>query len=240
MSRFYAPIECFDGASVTLSPDESHHLRDVLRVHVGDEIGVFDGTGREFACRVVELDKKAARLSIINETEPPSPESSCEVTVGAAILKADKFETVVQKSVELGVVRLVPLITHRAEVRPEILDKKLVRWRRIALDASKQCGRARLMDVAPAVSISAFVQASNDLSARLVFSERGGSPFSTLRSSDSITAVFGPEGGWEDSELDQCRSNGFSVITLGRRILRADTAAIAITAILQHQFGDLN
>ncbi|HLM58421.1 MAG TPA: RsmE family RNA methyltransferase, partial [Pyrinomonadaceae bacterium] len=119
--RFYAPPEAFaDGAGrVSLSPDETRHLRDVLRLRPGDEAYVFDGEGREFACVLAESGGRGAGavLEVRARAEPPSPESPLELTLAVALLKGEKFDLVVQKATELGVSRIAPVITRRADVR---------------------------------------------------------------------------------------------------------------------------
>src|ERR1044072_7218044 len=148
--RFYAPPISFsqDGQSATLSAGETRHLRDVLRLRVGDEAYVFDGEGREVRGSVREVDRSSSILRIIEQAQPLSPESPLILTLAVALLKGEKFDVVVQKATELGASCVVPLVTSRADVRihnPEDAQKKQARWQRIALEATKQCGRAKLM-----------------------------------------------------------------------------------------------
>ena len=244
MRRFFAPPENFIDGKVALGPEETRHLRDVLRLHEGDKVSVFDGLGREFACTVKKMSKKDSVLSLIEEISPTAPESTLELTLAAAILPGEKFDLVVQKAVELGIVKLQPLYTKRCEARPEASGSRLERWRKIALEAAKQSGRAKLMALAEPVRLSDFllrpsVPRSKDESL-IFFSERDGTGFPEIKAGKKITAVFGPKGGWDDLELDAAKQAGFAVITFGGRIMRAETAAIAMSAILQHRFGDLS
>lgn len=243
MRRFYAPPENFSVQSVQLGTDETRHLRDVLRLREGGEMHVFDGEGSEFLCRIETIGKKGAGLSIINEVTPSSPESPLELTLAAALLKGDKIDLIVQKAVELGVSRLQPLFTKRCDVKKTIKDTRTDRWRKIALEAAKQTGRAKLMTVETPLEFAGFAEGLNDSSvgneSTIMFTERGGKGFSEIKQCEKITAIVGPEGGWEDSELEIAGNNGIKLITLGGRILRADTAAISIAAVLQHRFGDL-
>ncbi len=226
------------GDTVSLDVGETRHLRDVLRQSVGDEVIIFDGEGREFFCRILKISKDGAETRILNEIEPTAPESSFRIHVAAAITPPDKFDLIVQKCVELGVHQFTPLVTARCEIRVKDGSKKLERWQRIAFEAAKQCGRARLMAVNRIVDFQPFVEAEK--SQMVMFSEREGEGFDEISRLSHLTALYGPKGGWEDSELTAARAGGASIITFGGRILRAETAAIALTAILQHRFGDMN
>jgi 16S rRNA (uracil1498-N3)-methyltransferase len=240
MHRFYSTD--FDSLSnqAFLDETETRHLRDVLRIRVGDSVNVFDGIGNEHTGRVEQISRHSTVLSALRSCPPASPESNFDLTLAVALTKGDKFELVIQKAVELGVNRITPILTERCDVRPGGGEKRLVRWTRIAIDATKQCGRARLITIDPVTEFDTFLENSSNETATVLFSERGGRKFESIDVEASIRAVIGPEGGWEQHELDQAERHGFSIITLGGRILRAETAAIAIAAILQHRFGDLS
>jgi 16S rRNA (uracil1498-N3)-methyltransferase len=247
--RFYAPPIAFshDGQSATLSADETRHLRDVLRLRVGDEAYVFDGEGKEFRGFVSDIERSSSILRIIEEAEPPSHESPLNLTLAVALLKGEKFDVVVQKATELGASCVVPLITSRADVRihnPEDAQKKQARWQRIALEATKQCGRAKLMKIDEPILFAEFVArpaVSRELC--LTFSERDGSPLAaavdSIEQPSSVKAIVGSEGGWTDEEIQQAGTAQWKIVTLGGRTLRAETAAITVAALLQHRFGDL-
>ncbi|MDQ3917919.1 MAG: 16S rRNA (uracil(1498)-N(3))-methyltransferase [Acidobacteriota bacterium] len=250
--RFYAPPEAFapDGARVALSAEESRHLRDVLRLRAGDEAFVFDGEGREFACVVRDgggRGQASATLEVRGPVEPPRPESPLELTLGVALLKGEKFDLVVQKATELGATRVVPLETRRADVRlrdAKEAARRVERWRRLALEASKQSGRARVPVVAEPTTLDSLTSdAPRAGELRLLFAERGGDGLDAITFNNGsrpvVTALVGPEGGWDDEEIALARGRGSTIITLGGRTLRAETAAIAVAALLQHLFGDL-
>src|SRR5450432_3738671 len=152
--RFYAPVEAFSADHVTLSTDEARHLRDVLRLGPGDEIYIFDGEGREFHCLIEKSRRDWTSLRIVKEVSPAKPESQLDLTLAIALLKGEKFDLVVQKATELGVAQIQPVITQRADVRlREDQDaKRGTRWQRIALEAAKQSGRARVPEVAAPIS----------------------------------------------------------------------------------------
>jgi len=237
MRRFFAPVENFNQQKISLSVEESKHLRDVLRLIEGAKVKVFDGAGKEFLCAVEKIEKKTTVLKIISETAPTAPESTLNLTMAVALLKGEKFDLIVQKAVELGVTKLVPLDTKRADVKLKDTEKRVERWRKIALEAAKQSGRAKLMLVEQTINFEKFIETAGGT--RILFAERGGASFSEIETSGKITAVIGSEGGWETAEIETARENGFEVITFGSRILRAETAAIVVAAILQNRFGDL-
>ncbi|HEX7721577.1 MAG TPA: 16S rRNA (uracil(1498)-N(3))-methyltransferase [Pyrinomonadaceae bacterium] len=247
--RFYTPPGAFapDAKSVTLSAEETRHLRDVLRLKSGDEVYVFDGAGREVRGQIQSVMRDSTEVSVADEVEPARPESPLNLTLAMALLKGEKFDLVVQKMTELGVARVIPVISARADVkiRSDVdAERKLIRWRRITLEASKQCGRARLMDIENPTAFHDFVEWPTVDELRLMFSELGGTSLAaavgeTNQKSDGVTALVGSEGGWTNEEIDQARDAGWKIVTLGGRILRAETAAIAVSALLQHRLGDL-
>ncbi len=248
--RFYAPPIAFalDAQTVSLSADEARHARGVLRLQPGDEVYVFDGAGREFRCAVREFVRDGAVVDVLEEVEPARPESSLNLTLGIALLKGEKFDLVLQKATELGASRIVPVATSRADVRIREGDeakRKVTRWQRIVLEAAKQCGRAQLMEIEEPVVFRALIDSpaeAGDL--RLIFAERNGTSLAEVArnppsASAKVFALIGPEGGWADEEIELARKAGWQIVTLGGRTLRAETAAIAIVALLQHCFGDL-
>ncbi|MDQ2746164.1 MAG: 16S rRNA (uracil(1498)-N(3))-methyltransferase [Acidobacteriota bacterium] len=238
MRRFYASTEQFQNAAVWLNVEETRHLRDVLRLKEGGKAQVFDGAGREFLCVIQSIGRNEARLEIVEEITPSAAESPLNLTLAVALLKGEKFDLVVQKAVELGVGELVPLNTKRSDVKLKDAAKKVERWRKIALEACKQSGRAKLMRIENPVDFGEYIETA--AGAKILFAECGGARFSAIEKSAQMTAVVGAEGGWESAEIEAARKNNFQIITFGGRILRAETAAITVAAILQNQFGDLN
>lgn len=236
MRRFYALPENTGDEIITLEHEETRHLRDVLRLREGEEILVFNGEGKEFLCAIKKVLKKETKLKIIKESAPRAPESNLNLTLAVALLRGEKFDLVVQKAVELGVTKFFPLNTKRAEVKLKDGEKKLERWRKIVVEATKQCGRAKLMKINLPTDFTEFIASAKG--SKILFAEKSGESFSVIKSSDKIVAVIGAEGGWEDAEIEAARENDFQIVTFGGRILRAETAAISIAAVLQHRFGD--
>lgn len=232
---------------VALGADEARHARDVLRLEPGEEVFVFDGEGHEYRCLIAELTSRAAILNVLEQVPAASPESPLHLTLAVALLKGEKFDLVVQKATELGVARLTPLMTARADVRirePGDARKKVERWTRIAFESAKQCGRAQLMLVDPPGNLDEFFRSITDVQLKLTYTARDGDSHADLSKVEmkdrQIAAMIGPEGGWTDDELKQASGNGCQIVTLGGRIMRAETAAIAVATLLQHRFGDLN
>ena len=241
MRRFYAPKASFTATSVTLDQDETKHLRDVLRLKIGDEIAVFDGQGNEFLCRIETIGKKESTAAIVKHIDASAPESPLQLTLASVVIPGDKYDLIVQKAVELGVTTFVPLASIRSEVKLKDLPKKLIRWRRIALDVAKQCGRAYRMSIKEPQNIADFLAETKTCDCpKIFFSEREGAKLPELREPKELITVIGPKGGWDDAELETAQNNDFNIVTLGGRTMRAETAAIALTAILQHRFGDVN
>ncbi|MDX6611319.1 MAG: rRNA (uracil1498-N3)-methyltransferase [Blastocatellia bacterium] len=247
--RFYAPPGAIDAKAntATLSGDEARHLRDVLRLAQGDEVFLFDGEGREYRCSINKIGRASSTLRVIEEVTAAALESPLKLTIAVALLKGDKFDLVVQKATELGVTRIIPVKTARADIRlrdSADADKRVARWQRIALEAAKQCGRALVPGVAAPTEFSKLVSDPELVAGkRFMFCERGGEPlpesYGDQPKPDSMIALVGSEGGWTDEEVNGARETGWQIVTLGGRILRAETAAIAVSALLQHRFGDL-
>jgi 16S rRNA (uracil1498-N3)-methyltransferase len=249
--RFYAPASAFDSSltRVTLAADEARHLREVLRLKVGDQVYVFNGEGKEFQCRVEETRRDAAHLMVIQEVAPARPESPLHLTLAVALLKGQKFDLVIQKAIELGVSGVVPVVTQLADVRlrdHEDVAKRLERWQRIALEAAKQSGRAVVPVIAEPVPFKIMIHdaMAKPGSRALLFSERDGRSLKEAAEvlplkESPLTALVGSEGGWTDEELMAARASGWTIVTLGGRTLRAETAAIAVAVLLQHLAGDL-
>jgi len=243
--RFYASRMDFaaDSSTITLSGDEARHARDVLRLGQGDEVFVFDGEGREYRSIIADIAPRSMTLNVVEETQPAKPESPLDLTLAVALLKGEKFDLVVQKATELGVTKLVPLITTRADVRirePQDAARKVDRWLRIALEAAKQCGRARLMQVNAPTNLDEFFRSITDVRLKVMFTERDGGSLDVAKADfKSVIAMVGSEGGWTGEEITQARAHDWKLVTLGGRTLRAETAAIAAATLLQHRFGDL-
>ncbi|MBU22714.1 MAG: 16S rRNA (uracil(1498)-N(3))-methyltransferase [Acidobacteria bacterium] len=244
LPRFFAPSLDGRAASVELPPDESRHLRQVVRLGVGDEVRVFDGCGLEFLGRVDQLGREAVTVALV-ERSTAAPESTVAVTLASVMLKGRTFDAVVRDATALGVVAVQPLVAEkqaapRASSRPGTRRSGAAdRWRRIAVAAAKQCGRAIVPEVREPLSVGEFADAAqSDLN--LVLAEPGGTPADTVRVRDlldrprptAVSLAVGPEGGWTPDELTRFDARGFQAVTLGGRVLRAETAPVVALAAL--------
>jgi 16S rRNA (uracil1498-N3)-methyltransferase len=233
-NRFYYPAAMRSGDSVELGGEEFHHAVRVHRSRAGEEVELFDGRGKGFVGRIDTIGKTSARIEILDPA--PSRELTLELTLCLALIQPDKFELVLQKGTELGVHRFVPLITDRAEVRPERLNPKRERWEKLVLEAAKQSGRASL----PALDgPQTFASAVHRDSLRIVFDAEA-EPTPLPPTVESLSLFIGPEGGWSDEELALASEAGCAFRRLGPRRLRAETAAIAAVTMAATRFGDLS
>jgi len=211
-----------------LTGDEARHLSAVMRAKVGDEVDLFDGSGAEFTARVVALAKHAVELAIV-ERRDLSRELSFALTLAVALPKGDRQKWLVEKATELGVTRLVPLVTERGVAQP--VTAALDRLRRSVIEASKQCGRNRLMEVTPPAGATDFFAAAPPGATRVI-ADPSGQPIASCKipGGTSIVSAIGPEGGFSPAELTAARVGGWQTVSLGDRILRVETAAVALAA----------
>src|SRR5215470_393948 len=241
--RFYAPPAQITDSGVTLDAEESHHLTRVLRLSEGALVFVFDGEGAEYECEVARVAKREVELNVLRRLDG-AVESPLRLTLAQALIKGDKFDWVIQKATELGVTRIVPLVTDHSDIKraEERAEQRLQRWRRISLEALKQCGRRRLVEICEPAPFDDFCGSVVD-SASLIFSEHGGGSLrevsAKLQDVDQLSLCVASEGGWSERELLKAESSGFTPVSLGSRILRTETAAIVAVTLAQHLFGDL-
>ncbi len=239
MTRRYFVDNRITGETATLSGPEAHHLLHVMRANPGDEIILFDGSGDEFPARVEALRRSEADLAILGR-ETVNRELPCPVILGVALPKGDRQRWLVEKAVELGVTQLVPVDTARSVAQPNA--KALERLRRAVIEASKQCGRNRLMEVVPAQGWPEFLSSTADVPVRLVAhpSPESQPPNLPNPMPGPVALAIGPEGGFTDEEVAQATRQGWRSTTLGSRILRIETAALALAAVAAMNLEDHN
>ncbi len=236
--RVHLPPDQVAAGHATIGPEARHYLQHVLRLAPGAEVEVFDGAGGLWDGRI-EPGFEAVALGPRREAKG----GSAVIWLAFALAKGEKADLVVGKATELGVARLLPLAAERSVVRLDAAkgEERAARWRRIAEEASRQCGRADVPEVlAPAPLAQLLAEAPAGF-ARLLFHADGGAPLGALAPSPAggYLAIVGPEGGLSPAEVRACEAAGAVRVSLGPRTLRAETAAIAVAAILQLRFGDL-
>ncbi len=239
--RVFVDDELEAGDQIDLPADTVNYLRNVLRLKDGQFLEVFNGRGRRAHGRLA-LARREAR-ALIDSSEPSPEESVVPITLMAALAKGEKMELVIQKAVELGVTTIAPVETERSvlELKGDRAEKRLIRWRQIMINACEQCGRDTLPTIEPIRSLEQALRAI-DTPIRLVLDPRARQPLTTLRDQprpNAVALLVGPEGGLTEDEVTSAGAHGFRAMTLGPRILRAETAAITGVAVLQYQWGDL-
>jgi len=245
MPRFYAPQPRIVDGILTIEGEEAKHIRKVLRLRPGDDVLIFDGSSKEYEGTIIK-EKASSVLIRIREIHPSQNESPIRITLAQSLLKGEKMDYLIQKSTELGVKGIVPFFSSRSV--PLLMEKSRStarhrRWEKIAIEASKQCGRGVLPQIMPLMTYSEMLKNVPPNSVRLLFWEREGEHLKeVLEQSDRNTEIFfivGPEGGLSQEEVDAGKREDFIPVNLGRRILRSETAAVCLLGILQYELGDM-
>jgi 16S rRNA (uracil1498-N3)-methyltransferase len=243
MRRFTLPPDRPPGGRVTFDRDESRHLTRVLRLHPGDTVVATDGTGRDYTVRLESVGEPATGI-VLAATDGVAA-SPLAVTLVQGVPKGDRMEAIVRASTELGVARVQPVLCERTVVRlePARWRDRLRRWQRVAREAAKQSGRAVIPEVDAPRPLAEALEAAGPADLALCPWEGGGAPLGRALPDDirprSALLLVGPEGGLATHEVEAARARGFTVVSLGPRILRTETAGPAMLAILQARFGDL-
>ncbi len=244
MPRIFLPLG-ENPHTVRISGEKARYLVTVLRCEKGGELEILDGRGHSFSTRIVSLTRQEV-IAEVTGVSRRDTESRLLITLIQGVLKGEKMELVIQKTTELGVREIFPVVTERSQIRE---TRKTGRWRKIAEYASRQCGRAAVPVIHEPVSFVSLFSANPERtpfpekSRGLLFWEEGGIPMKEVRDRVgeclSMTIAIGPEGGFTKGEVKRAESGGFIPVSLGNRILRAETAAISATALVQFLFGDL-
>lgn len=227
------------GDSVTMSSEESAHMTRVLRMKAGDKFILVDGVGGENICCISSVDNGLVSADVL-EKRACEADPKVKITLYQACLKSDKLEFVLQKSVELGVSAYVPFVSSRCVKVPDSkgMQKMKTRMDKIAAEAVKQCGRAVLPEVGTAIRFPELIKRLEEHELVLFAYECETAPLKgTIGSAKDIALVIGPEGGFDLSEAEAIKTAGAVSVSLGKRILRAETAALALTAIVSYETG---
>src|SRR3990172_898595 len=239
MHRFYIDERMSVGGEAYIKGPEARHVKDVLRLKVGDKVVLFDGSGMEFSGEITGIARDQVSVDILEGKEGET-ESPIEIILGQGIPKSDKMDLIVQKSTELGVSKIVPIFTERV-VPKSFSPNKLERWRRIAIEACKQSGRVTVPEVLEPIRFEEFVKNADIPSLCLIpwEEEKETSLEKVLPAaliSGKVTLIVGPEGGLAGPEIELARRGGFTPVSLGKRILRTETVSISLLSIIQYLY----
>jgi 16S rRNA (uracil1498-N3)-methyltransferase len=226
-------------AELDLDDASAHYLSHVLRVRPGAALCLFDGRGGEYRAELLSIYKDRVRV-FVHSYEARESESHFKLTLIQGIAKPDHMDWVMQKAVELGVHHIVPLqCAFTQHFDPQRRSKRHEHWHKIIINACMQCGRNRVPQLSPVMSLDEWVQ-HEDSSCRCVLAPHGGHHLGALHPQNALSVLIGPEGGLNERELDLCTQAGYLNIRLGARILRTETAALAALAAAQTLWGDFN
>ena len=240
LTRLYVEEPLQSGTRCHITGSAANHVRRVLRLGVGAAVSLFDGTGGEYAARIESVHRDSVIVEV-GAHAPIERESPLDLTLAQGISRGERMDWVIQKATELGVRRIVPLITLRSVVRLDArqAQRKLQHWRGISIAACEQCGRNRLPQIAVPLELGAFLaDEASAATQRLVLALAGSARIRELDRLDRITLLVGPEGGLAEEEQSAAIGRGYLSVQLGPRVLRTETAAVAALAALQQACGD--
>jgi len=245
MPTFFIGPEAITLPTIHISGPLLHHLRESLRLHQGESLTLTDHHGSRYHVEVTETSPRAINTRVLKQETAP-PRSTPQIVLGQALLKGEKMDWVLQKATELGVDTIVPLETHHSVVKPipERVERQRTRWSRIVLEAAQQSERWTIPTVLDPTGLERFCDRQSGATMKGILSERSkGSSLASLalprEPHHVIVLLIGPEGGWTAEEQGRAQDLGFVSLTLGGRILRAETAALAALSILQSRLGSL-
>jgi 16S rRNA (uracil1498-N3)-methyltransferase len=246
MHRFFVAEENLRGQQVVLTGRQAHQIRNVLRMKSGDHIIVLDNTGCEYTVALTKVGWQDVVCEVISKQQAQA-EPRTQITLYQSLLAREKFEWVLQKCTEVGVASFVPIVTKRSIVRGQgaITPRKLSRWRDIITEAAEQSGRGRIPQLDAPVNFVDAVSRISDFDRCLIGSPgaAGSSVREILRNGNAkpvtVALFIGPEGGFTDEEIADACSKGATAFSLGKRILRTETAAVVASAVILYELGEL-
>jgi len=244
MRHFYIDPSALTRPLVALRGSEAHHIKNVLRLKPDDRIKLIDGTGSEYEAVIKKLDNEKVEVEIRREFQPPVT-TGARIVMAQAFLKEKKMDDLVRKLSELGIAGWIPFFSNRSVARPDKdrLAGRIRRWKRIAAEAVKQCRRRDMLQISEPLSFKEVLESSKTCDLKIVFWENETAPLNrdlgSQVPSKKIVLMLGPEGGFTEQEIEMARHSGFKVAGLGPRILRAETATLAASTLIQYLYGDM-
>jgi 16S rRNA (uracil1498-N3)-methyltransferase len=244
MPRFYVPQAKIENGMLRVEGSEVRHIRRVLRLKTGDGIVVFDGSGNEFEGKILE-ESPSSVVIMVQSIFSSERESPLEITLAQSLLKGEKMDYLIQKATELGIKEIVPF--HSSRSVPLIEKSRRLnrhhRWEKIAVEASKQCGRGLIPKIEILRDYDEILKSiSSDFLCLILWEKEGArlkDIFKRSREKRKVFFVVGPEGGLSEEEIRIAKEKDFIPITLGKRILRSETASLCLLSILQYEWGDI-
>lgn len=239
MRRIYTGSPLSEGHHAELDENAAQHVGRVLRMQPGQELKLFNGDGRDYPATITEASKKRVEV-LVGAPEPNLTESSLQIVLGQTLSKGDRMDYAVQKAVEMGVTRIVPLTTERCDVKlkGDREEKRLRHWQSVAVSAAEQCGRARVPEILPVMTVEQWLEHSRECDLRLVLHHRTKQALSSITKPGCIALMIGPEGGLTADEIAHAEKEGFVPVALGPRVLRTETAPVAAVSLCQWLWGD--
>jgi 16S rRNA (uracil1498-N3)-methyltransferase len=245
MTRFFVPKKNLSDTHGLIDGQELVHLKKVLRLVPGDRVTIFDDSGWEHEAVILSLNAEQGKIEIVRSYQAAT-ESPLQITLGIALTKGERMDWIVEKATELGVRTIIPFSSSYSV--PQLDEKKVMkrteRWQKIALSATKQCGRTRMPDISLLREYRKLVDEASSQTLKLILWEKENHQslyqiHDKYGDVDAVLIVVGPEGGFTVEEAQLAQRHGFETVEMGRRILRADTAAVAAITLVQFLWGDL-
>jgi 16S rRNA (uracil1498-N3)-methyltransferase len=244
MPVYFIQSKSIQNDRIDLTGELAHHLRDVLRCRPGEIVSLVDEKQVQYRAALDQVNKKQVVAKILRKDESPGRPAR-SVTLAQAILKGKKMDWVIQKSAELGVTTLIPVVTERTIARPksERESHQTERWQAIAQEAAQQCGRLDIPSVQSTVTLDSLLKNPPESSLKLVLWEAEQklslkSALRNLKERTPISVLIGPEGGFPLREIEKAREAGWVTVSLGPRIVRAETAGMAVLAIIEYELNE--
>jgi len=244
MPKFFVNKNNIGEKNIEITGNDAIHITTVLRSKINDEIIVCDGDGTDYTCRLIGINKKQVLAKIVNKYQNEN-EPNLKITLYQGVPKGDKMELTIQKCVEIGVDRIVPVITENTVVKiGDKAEKKIVRWNKISEAAAKQCGRGKIPIVDEIMKFEEAIEDSKTLDNSIIpyEKERNNNINNFIKNfkGKSIGIFIGPEGGFSENEINLCFENKITSVSLGKRILRTETAGLVTSVILLYELEGLN